>query len=93
MALAKQKKYKEYCPECGSYLIRVPIPAEKARVLCCYGLDCYFRTLGSRFNESTGLRQFGIRVKCLNAKWYNHCTDYIDEDSLHDSNLPELLNI
>lgn len=88
-----KEKFELYCENCGRELIRIPVPAEKA-TFEVYGGGCDSATvvLGDRFNKYTGLRQFGIRVMCPNAKWYNHCTNYVDENSLHDSNLPELCN-
>lgn len=88
-----KEKIEMFCSECGSQLIRVPVPAEKAKYTVCGWGDCYTTTLGSRFNRYTGMRQFGIRVMCPNTKWYNSCTSYIDEKSLHDSDLPELLKL
>jgi len=70
--------FTKYCTTCGEELIRIPVPAEKAKVLD-YGFgDCAYFPLGSKFDKHTGLRQFGIRVKCPNKKWYNRHTDYID---------------
>ncbi len=88
-----EEKHEMFCTECGASLLRIPVPAEKAKFEVYGWGDCYTVVLGDRFNKYSGLRQFGIRVKCPNAKWYNHCTDYIDENSLHESDLPELIKL
>ena len=87
------RKNQLYCPECGAHVLRIPVAAEKAKVVEYAWGDCVTFRLGSRFNKETGLRQFGIKVKCPNSKWYNHCTNFVDEDSLHDSDIPELLKL
>ncbi len=87
----EKEKFEQFCPECGRALIRTPIPAEKAKIVSYDWGDMNTYILGDRFNKYTGLRQFGIRVLCLNKRWYNHHTDYVDENSLHDSDLPELI--
>ena len=81
----------KYCIACGRELIRIKVPAEKLKFTICtpYG-DCSEEMLGTKFNKHTGKRQFGIRVKCPNANWFNRCTDYVDEESLHDRDLPDL---
>ena len=85
--------HEQFCSECGEGLLRVPIPAEKAKVISCDWGDCMTHKLGHRYNKYTGERQFGIVVMCPNSKWYNHCTNYVDEKSLHDSDLPELIKL
>lgn len=82
----KTLEYNEYCHHCGGILIRVPKPAETLESYTPWGGF----PLGSRFNSETGLRQFGIVVKCPKARWWNNHTEYVDENSLHDSDLPEL---
>lgn len=77
-----------YCKNCGRELIRIPRPAEKCEIYIAP--ECSL-PLGSRFNSETGLRQFGIVVKCTNARWWNNCTNYVDKNSLHQSDLPELV--
>ncbi len=82
-----------FCKECGEKLLRIPIPAEKAKYQVCGWGDCMTVRLGTRYNKETGLRQFGIRVMCPNSRWYNDCTNYINPNSLHDSDLPELMDL
>lgn len=88
-----EEKWERYCSKCGSELLRVPIPAEKAKVVEYAWGDCTTFNLGSRYNKYSGKRQFGIVVMCPNSKWWNHCTNYVDEKSLHDSDLPELIKL
>jgi len=87
------KNYQMFCPECGAEVLRIPVPSEEAKVVSYAFGDLITFHLGSRFNKETGYRQFGIRVKCPNFRWYNNCTNYIDENSLHDSDIPQLLNL
>lgn len=88
-----KEKFEQYCTECGGVLIRIPVPAEKTKIVeYAYG-DVMTFPLGTRFNKHTGKRQFGLRVQCVNKRWYNNCTNYIDEDSLHEVDLPELENL
>ncbi len=75
-----------YCPQCGEGLIRTPKPAEK---LNTYMYNCVLQ-LGSKYNTKTGMRQFGIFVTCPNNTRWNKHVSYVDENSLHDSNLDEL---
>lgn len=90
----KKENFEQYCDVCGRALIRVPVPAEKAKFEIYGGsYDSVTVVLGQKYNKYTGLRQFGIRIMCPHAKWYNSCTNYIDENSLHDSNLPELISL
>lgn len=88
----REEKFEQFCEKCGKALIRVPIPAEKAYLVVYAWGDCITTVLGDKYNKYTGFRQFGIKVMCPNSKWYNRCTSYVDEKSLHDSNLPELTN-
>lgn len=82
----------EYCTSCGAELIRVPRPAENLLIECSAWGD--EMPLGTRFNSHTGMRQFGIEVLCPNDRWYNNYhTRYVDGESLHDSDLPELLKM
>lgn len=83
----------QFCSRCGSDLIRFPVPAEKAMVLHYSFGDVVRHALGDRYNPRTGLRQFGIRARCPNSRWYWPHTDYIEDDSLHDSDLPELMKL
>ncbi len=90
------KPHEAFCTECGELLIRVPVPAEKAYYIAEFGCGNFYSVaLGTRYSTFTGMRQFGIRVKCLNATgfWFNRHTSYIKEDSLHESDLPELLKL
>ena len=80
----------KYCEKCGAELIRLPKPAEKIKIEVCNGFDSWTTILGQRFNTETGMRQFGIIVKCPNATRWNDCMNFVDEGSLHDSDLPEL---
>jgi hypothetical protein len=92
MAHQKEKSnFPQYCTHCGGELIRIPKPAEKLEVTHSYGSDVYSEPLGTRYSPLNGQRQFGLLVQCINKKWYNHCTSYVDESSLHTSDLPELL--
>jgi len=83
----------KYCTECGEHLIRIPKPAHKIIIEVFDPIHGGAYLLGTKYNEKTGKRQFGIIEKCPNKKWYNNCTELIDEKSLHDSDLPELLNL
>lgn len=82
-----------FCPQCGAGLIKIPVPAEKAIYDDCSWGDCVSVAMGTRYNKYSGMRQFAIRAKCPNKKWYNDCTDGIVKDSLHESDLPELLKL
>ena len=80
----------KYCTQCGTELIVVIKPAHK--------LECMISImdvglLGTKYNPETGHRQYGRQIRCPRYKWWrldNHVC-YTDEESLHDSNLPELL--
>lgn len=83
----KTKQEYIYCTKCGEDLIRTPVPAEKAMIQ-----DWNKHPLGTKYNKETGMRQFGIRVFCTNYRWWHaDHINFIDEDSLHDSDLPELV--
>ncbi len=75
-----KKKFKQYCSNCGGYLIRIPVRADKILIPYYYGT----LQLGARYNQITGYEQYGIIVQCENKKWYNNCDKWVDEDSLHD---------
>jgi len=82
---------KDFCEVCGSELIKVPRPAEKLKYSLMFGIGSC--ELGSRYNSKTGMRQFGIELRCPNKRWWNCHPSYVIMDSLHDSDLPELLKI
>lgn len=90
--MTQRENHKQYCSVCGGRLIRIPKPAEKLSVPNYCGGYIMYLPLGKRFNEETGERQFGILVQCENKKWWNNCDKWVDENSLHDSDLPELIN-
>ena len=79
-----------YCTECGRDLIRVPRPAHK--LMINFHFDSSF-PLGHKYNTKTGKRQFGIVVKCPKARWWNNHYCHIDENSLHDGDLLELMKM
>jgi len=87
--MKKKQKIELYCSVCGKNLIRIPVSADRAMIP---GYDTSY-PLGTRYNKYTGMRQFGIRVICLKAKWWNYHTNYIDQGSLQDSDLPELIKL
>ena len=87
--MTQRENHKYYCSRCGGNLIRIPYPAERLFIDTIFDINC---PLGTRFNPITGKRQFGLIVKCENKKWWNNCDKWIDESSLHDSDLPELIN-
>lgn len=92
--MKKTKIEGEFCSNCGKELIRVPGPAEKLEAFFLTSFGFVDRRLGARFNPVTGMRQFGIIVKCPHAsRWNSKCTNYVDSDSLFDSDLPELINL
>lgn len=82
--------YEDFCSTCGAELIRVPKPAHK---LWIYYYPDNDMPLGEKYNPKTGMRQFGVQVRCPNKRWWNNHTCYTDEKSLHDSDLPELLKM
>lgn len=91
----REGRDKRYCVLCGSHLLRVPYPAHTLFVDVyvdeSWRSDIVRMRLGTKYNSKTGLRQVGIVVVCPKKKWWNNHEKYVDEKSLHDTDLPELM--